>query len=74
MENVVREGDVLFSWSGSLGVDIWSGGDGALNLHIFKVTSKTYGKWFFYQWVNHHLSDFQEIAQGDEMDGDGRAA
>jgi len=73
MEYVVREGDVLFSWSGSLGVDIWSGGDGALNLHLFKVTSKTYGKWFFYQWVNHHLSDFQEIAQGDEMEGDGRA-
>jgi len=61
---VVRDGDVLFSWSGSLAVDIWCGGDGALNQHLFKVTSKTYGKWFFYQWVNHHLPDFQEIAQG----------
>jgi len=61
---VVRDGDVLFSWSGSLAVDIWCGGDGALNQHLFKVTSKTYGKWFFYQWVNHHLPVFQEIAQG----------
>ena len=61
---VIRDGDVLFSWSGSLAVDIWCGGDGALNQHLFKVTSKTYGKWFFYQWVNHHLSYFQEIAQG----------
>ena len=61
---VVRDGDVLFSWSGSLAVDIWCGGDGALNQHLFKVTSKTYSKWFFYQWVNHHLPDFQEIAQG----------
>jgi type I restriction enzyme S subunit len=61
---VVRDGDMLFSWSGSLAVDIWCGGDGALNQHLFKVTSKTYGKWFFYQWVNHHLPDFQEIAQG----------
>ena len=61
---VIRDGDVLFSWSGSLAVDIWCGGDGALNQHLFKVTSKTYGKWFFYQWVKHHLSDFQEIAQG----------
>ena len=61
---VIRDGDVLFSWSGSLAVDIWCGGDGALNQHLFKVTSKTYGKWFFYQWVNHHLPDFQEIAQG----------
>jgi len=61
---VVRDGDMLFSWSGSLAVDILCGGDGALNQHLFKVTSKTYGKWFFYQWVNHHLPDFQEIAQG----------
>jgi type I restriction enzyme S subunit len=63
-EYVVRDGDVLFSWSGSLAVDIWSGGDGALNQHLFKVTSKTYGKWFFYQWVMFHLPVFQEIAQG----------
>ena len=61
---VVRNGDMLFSWSGSLAVDIWCGGDGALNQHLFKVTSKTYGKWFFYQWVKHHLPVFQEIAQG----------
>jgi len=61
---VVRDGDMLFSWSGSLAVDIWCGGDGALNQHLFKVTSKTYGKWFFYQWVKHHLPVFQEIAQG----------
>jgi type I restriction enzyme S subunit len=60
---VIRDGDVLFSWSGSLAVDIWCGGDGALNQHLFKVTSKTYCKWFFYQWVKHHLPDFQEIAQ-----------
>ena len=63
-EYVVRNGDLLFSWSGSLAVDIWSGGDGALNQHLFKVTSKTHGKWFFYQWVKHHLPVFQEIAQG----------
>ncbi|MFN7872470.1 MAG: restriction endonuclease subunit S [Cyanobacteriota bacterium] len=61
---VVRDGDMLFSWSGSLAVDIWCGGDGALNQHLFKVTSKTYVKWFFYQWVKHHLPEFQEIAQG----------
>jgi type I restriction enzyme S subunit len=61
---VVRDGDVLFSWSGSLAVDMWCGGDGALNQHLFKVTSKTYDKWFFLQWVKHHLPEFQEIAQG----------
>ena len=36
---VVHDGDVLFSWSGSLIVDTWTGGDGALNQHLFKVTS-----------------------------------
>jgi len=63
-EYVIRDGDVLFSWSGSLAVDIWCGGQGALNQHLFKVTSKTYQKWFAYQWVKHHLPEFQEIAQG----------
>ena len=62
-EYVVRDGDVLFSWSGSLAVDIWCGGDGALNQHLFKVTSKSHSKWFFYYWVKHHLPDFQEIAK-----------
>ena len=61
---VVRDGDMLFSWSGSLAIDIWCGGDGALNQHLFKVTSKTYAKWFFCLWVKHHLPVFQEIAQG----------
>jgi type I restriction enzyme S subunit len=61
---VIKDGDVLFSWSGSLAVDMWCGGDGALNQHLFKVTSITYGKWFIYQWVKHHLFDFREIAQG----------
>jgi type I restriction enzyme S subunit len=61
---VVRDGDVLFSWSGSLAVDIWCGCDGALNQHLFKVTSKAYSKWFYYQWIMQHLPDFQEIAQG----------
>jgi type I restriction enzyme S subunit len=63
-EYVIRDGDVLFSWSGSLAVDIWCGGEGVLNQHLFKVTSKTYQKWFVYQWVKHHLPDFQQIAQG----------
>ena len=45
-EYIIQNGDVLFSWSGSLEVDIWCGGEGALNQHLFKVTSKQYPKWF----------------------------
>ncbi len=61
-EYIIQSGDVLFSWSGSLTVCIWCGGKGALNQHLFKVTSKYYPKWFYYQWVNHYLPVFQAIA------------
>lgn len=61
-EYIVLNGDILFSWSGSLMVKIWSGGKGALNQHLFKVFSNDYPKWFYYLWVNHYLPMFQEIA------------
>ena len=59
---VVRDGDVLFSWSGSLELAVWAGGDGALNQHLFKVTSKSYPKWLFYNWIQEHLPWFRAIA------------
>jgi type I restriction enzyme S subunit len=61
---VVRDGDVLFSWSGSLEVEVWTGGDGALNQHLFKVSSPTYPKWFYYLWTVSHLENFRSIAAG----------
>jgi type I restriction enzyme S subunit len=61
-EYIIQDGDILFSWSGSLTVCVWCGGKGALNQHLFKVTSKDYPKWFYYQWVNYYLPDFQAIA------------
>lgn len=33
----VRNGDLLFAWSASLGAHIWRGGDAWLNQHIFRV-------------------------------------
>ena len=61
-EYIVNDGDVLFSWSGSLAVDVWCGGLGALNQHLFKVTSPDYPKWFYLFWTKFHLIDFQSIA------------
>jgi len=61
---VVEDGDLLFSWSGSLESKIWGGGTGALNQHLFKVTSETYSKWFYHYWIRHHLPTFQAIAAG----------
>src|SRR5690606_2645941 len=54
-EYIVNDGDVLFSWSGSLEVDLWCGGAGALNQHLFKVTSDKYPKWFYFLWTRLHL-------------------
>ena len=61
---IVEDGDVLFSWSGSLECVLWAGGRGALNQHLFRVTSVEYPKWFYYLWVKHHLPAFQTIAAG----------
>ena len=59
---VVKDGDFLFSWSGSLLAKFWTEGEGALNQHLFKVTSSRYPTWFFSQWVHHHLKEFKAIA------------
>jgi type I restriction enzyme S subunit len=61
-EYIVQDGDVLFSWSGSLEVELWCGGLGALNQHLFKVTSSEFPKWFYLLWTLHHLSEFRLIA------------
>jgi len=61
-EYIVHDGDVIFSWSGSLLVDLWCGGTCGLNQHLFKVTSEKYPKWFYYIWTAHHLARFIAIA------------
>ena len=59
---IIHDGDVIFSWSGSLLVDIWCGGICGLNQHLFKVTSSKYDKWFYYAWTKHHLDRFVTVA------------
>ena len=61
-EYIVHDGDVIFSWSGSLLVDFWCGGICGLNQHLFKVTSSNYDKWFYYSWTKHHLDRFVAVA------------
>ena len=61
-EYIIRDGDVIFSWSGSLLVDFWCGGICGLNQHLFKVTSNKYNKWFYYAWTKHHLDRFIAVA------------
>src|SRR5690554_823330 len=59
----VFNGDVLFSWSASLEVIIWTGGKGGLNQHIFKVTSKKYRRSFYYFQLIWYLQHFKMIAE-----------
>ena len=61
-EYIIQDGDVIFSWSGSLLVDFWCGGICGLNQHLFKVTSNKYNKWFYYAWTKHHLDRFIAVA------------
>ena len=60
---IVQDGDLLFSWSGSLEVEFWTGGKGALNQHLFKVFSAQFPQWFVYLWLRFHLDGFREIAE-----------
>ena len=61
---IIDDGDIIFSWSGTLMVKIWCGGKGGLNQHLFKVIPKQYHDWFVYLWTNYHLDKFQNIAKG----------
>ena len=61
---IIDNGDIIFSWSGTLMVDVWCGGKCGLNQHLFKVTPlKNYPRWFVYYWTNRHLKKFKLIAK-----------
>lgn len=61
-EYLINDGDVIFSWSGTLWLDLWGGGLCGLNQHLFKITSSKYDKWFYYFWTKYHLNSFIAIA------------
>jgi type I restriction enzyme S subunit len=61
---VVRDGNILVWWSGSLECVLWAGGPGALNQHLFKVTSADYPEWLCYLGIHQHLDEFRHIAAG----------
>lgn len=59
---IIDDGDLLFSWSATLDVKFWSQGRGALNQHIFKVTSDDYPQSFYYFELMNYLSHFKMMA------------
>ena len=59
---IIEDGNIIFSWSGSLIVTVWTGGRAALNQHLFKVTPNALPDWLIYCWLLEHLDDFRSIA------------
>lgn len=60
---IINDGDIIFSWSGTLMVKIWCGGKCGLNQHLFVVVPKDNPKWFVYHWTRRHLDNFIRIAK-----------
>ena len=59
----IEDGDIIFSWSGTLMVKIWCGGRCGLNQHLFIVNPLKFPKWYVYQWTKFHLDNFIRIAK-----------
>ena len=65
---LVKAGDLLFSWSATLMVIIWSGEEGWLNQHLFKVTpAKGIGREFLLQSISNTIEEFQNLTTGSTM-------
>ena len=65
----IKNGDVLISWSASLGVYIWNRGRALLNQHIFKVVfdKAEVNKQYFVYVVKYNLKEMETKAHGATM-------
>lgn len=64
---VVKSGDILVSWSATLDVFIWTGEDGVLNQHIFRVTPSPLVNQDFLYWLLKGV--IRELAASDHAHG-----
>ena len=62
----VFNGDILISWSASLDVYYWQGGDAVLNQHIFntKINTEIITKEFFYHTIKYSLAEISRNLHG----------
>ena len=65
----INDGDVLISWSASLGVYVWNRGKALLNQHIFKVAFDkcNVNREFFVYAVRHKLKEMESKTHGATM-------
>lgn len=65
---LVKQGELLFSWSASLGAYLWKGKDAWLNQHIFKVLPKNFiHKLYLYYYLEKVTKELYAKAHGSGM-------
>lgn len=66
--NLIKAGDLLFSWSTLIAPFIYRGKDAALNQHIFKITHshRTHRGWLFYK-LSQSVARLLVFAHGSTM-------
>jgi type I restriction enzyme S subunit len=64
----INDGDLIFSWSGTLAVGVWNRGPALLNQHLFRVDpeSGVDGRWLRYA-LEHSLVDAKCFMHGSAM-------
>lgn len=66
---LINNGDILISWSGSLGIYQWDSGRAYLNQHIFKVKfdKKNIDKKYFIYLIKSKITDLLKNTHGSTM-------
>ena len=62
-DKTAHPGDILMSWSGSLGIYRWAHEEAIINQHIFKVTPDGYPAWLVFDRLEAVLEVFRGIAK-----------
>lgn len=67
-KNIIKNGDLIFSWSASLFLRIWQHGNAALNQHLFKVIEKEWvDRIFLKQFIEYYLPEITKASHGSTM-------
>ena len=65
---LLRDGDIVFSWSGTLAVRIWNRGPAKLNQHLFRVVEKKgVCKGIIPLILDHAIEELEEKSHGTTM-------
>lgn len=58
---IIHNNDIVFSWSATLMIDYWEGGECALNQHLFKVTPINVPYWFAFLSTSSHIQEWKRL-------------